>query len=193
MTSLIINYVNWKHIVLIAAILAVVVVILFLMGRTPFGPSGEAGFWSGNIESQFNSQRLFDAYTFTHIAHGIGFYLILLFLFPRMSMGKRLVLAVLLESGWEVFENTELVIERYRAVTLARGYYGDSILNVMGDILVTAAGFLLAVRLSLLRFIFVTFILIEIILAFLIRDNLTLNILMLIYPIPEIREWQLTP
>ena len=176
---------------MVVTILAIVAVILFLMGRTPFGPSGEAGFWSGDIESQFNSQRLFDPYTFTHIAHGIGFYLILLFLFPRTSLGRRLVLAVLLESGWEVFENTELVIERYRTVTLARGYYGDSILNVMGDILVTAVGFILAARLSLLRFILVAFILIEIILAFLIRDNLTLNILMLIYPIPEIRMWQL--
>ncbi|MDO8575061.1 MAG: DUF2585 family protein [bacterium] len=182
---------NRRHFVLAAIIIAIAILTLFSMGRTFFGPTGELGFWSGDIKSQFNSQRLFDPYTFTHIAHGIGFYLLLWFLFPRMSLGWRLVFATALEAGWEIFENTEFIIERYRAVTLARGYYGDSILNVAGDILVTIAGFLLAARLSMFRAIIAAFILIEIILAFLIRDNLTLNILMLIYPIPAIRTWQL--
>lgn len=178
------------HFAAIIAIMAITAVILFAMGRTPFGPTGEPGFWSGDTKSQFNSQRLFDPYTLTHVAHGIGFYLILWVLFPKTSLGKRLVMAIALEAGWEIFENTELVIERYRTVTLARGYYGDSILNVLGDIFVTVAGFAAAARLSLKRTIFI-FLLLEMALLFLIRDNLILNILMLIYPIPVIRAWQL--
>ena len=181
----------WKYAAAVAAIALIAVIMLLSMGRTPFGPTGEPGFWSGDTESQFNSQRLFDPYTFTHIAHGIGFYLLLWFLFPRMSLGRRLVLATALEAGWEIFENTEFIIDRYREGTLARGYFGDSALNVAGDILVTVAGFLLAARLSAFRTIIALFLLIEIILGFLIRDNLTLNILMLIYPVPAIRTWQL--
>lgn len=179
-----------KHAAAVAAITVFALVILFLMGRTPFGPTGEPGFWSGDIESQFNSQLLFDPYTFTHIGHGIGFYLLIRFLFPGMGLGRRLILATAIEAGWEIFENTEFIIERYREGTIARGYFGDSVLNVAGDILVTVAGFLLAARLSALRTIIAVFLLIEIVLAFLIRDNLTLNILMLIYPVPAIRTWQ---
>lgn len=179
-----------KHVAAVAAITVFALIILFLMGRAPFGPTGEPGFWSGDIESQFNSQLLFDPYTFTHIGHGIGFYLLLRFLFPGMGLGQRLILAIALEAGWEIFENTEFIVERYREGTIAQGYYGDSILNVAGDILVTVAGFLLAARLSALRTSIAVFLLVEIVLALLIRDNLTLNILMLIYPVPAIRTWQ---
>lgn len=180
-----------KHFLAATAITLFAILILLAAGRTPFGAAEKFGLWSGDVESRFNSQRLFDPYTFTHVAHGLGFYIILWFLFPKTSVGSRFILAILLESGWEVLENTPIIIERYRAVTLARGYYGDSILNVFGDILVTGIGFMLAGRLSALRFILLIFILIEITLAFFIRDNLTLNILMLIYPVPAIRIWQL--
>ena len=165
-----------------ASIIALTVIILLSMGRTPWGPTEVFGFWSGDTLSQNNSQRLFDPYTFTHILHGVGFYLILRFLIPRLSLGARGLMAVSAEAIWEIVENSSVIIERYRAATLSLNYYGDSVVNSVGDIIVAALAFYLAARLP----VWVTVsgvILIEIILALIIRDNLSLNILMLIYPI----------
>lgn len=176
--------------ILIAAIILIMIAVLLLIGRAPFGPTGEIGLWTGDIKSQYNSQRFADPYTFTHITHGIGFYLILLFLFKRLPARTLLVLAILLEAGWEVLENTEFIIERYRATAIARGYFGDSVLNSVGDILVTVFGAFLAVKFPK-GAIIAAFIFLEIFLALTIRDNLTLNIIQLIYPIPAIQQWQL--
>lgn len=179
-----------RYAALAAGIVVLTVVILLLIGRTPWGPTGEPGFWSGGVESPHNSQRLADPYTFTHVTHGIGFYLILALVFAgRLPLGTLFLLAVLLESGWEILENTDLVIDRYREATIAIGYYGDSVLNSVGDILVTMFGFALAARLPV-WFSILAFLLIEIVLAVLIRDNLILNVVMLIYPIPAVQIWQ---
>lgn len=182
---------HWfKALILAAAIIVIMIVILLLLGRTPFGPTGEIGLWAGDVKSQYNSQRFADPYTLTHITHGIGFYLILWFFFRRLPAGVLLVLAILLEAGWEILENTELIIERYRATALARGYFGDSVLNSAGDILVTVFGALLAVKFPK-GAVIAAFLFLEIFLALAIRDNLTLNIIQLIYPIPAIESWQL--
>lgn len=176
--------------ILITAIILIMIVILLLIGRAPFGPTGEIGLWTGDVKSQYNSQRFADPYTFTHITHGIGFYLILLFLFKRLPARTLLVLAIILEAGWEILENTEFIIERYRATAIARGYFGDSVLNSTGDIIVTVFGTLLAIKFPKGAVIAV-FIFLEIFLALTIRDNLTINIIQLIYPIPAIEAWQL--
>lgn len=182
---------RFKTPILITTIIIIMIVILLLIGRAPFGPTGEIGLWAGDVKSQYNSQRFADPYTFTHIAHGIGFYLILwFFLRRRFSAGILLVLAILLEAGWEILENTEFIIERYRATAIARGYFGDSVLNSAGDIIVTVFGALLAVKFPKGAVIAV-FIFLEIFLALTIRDNLTINIIQLIYPIPAIEAWQL--
>lgn len=181
---------HWlKALLWVAAIIIIMIAILLLMGRAPFGPTGEIGLWAGDIKSQYNSQRFADPYTFTHITHGIGFYLILWFLFRRFPAGTLLALAILLEAGWEILENTELIIQRYRATAIARGYFGDSVLNSAGDILVTVIGALLAVKFPK-GAVIAAFILLEIFLALAIRDNLTLNVIQLIRPIPAIQEWQ---
>lgn len=162
----------------------------YSMGRLPFCKCGIIRLWSGNIWSNQNSQQLLDPYSFTHVLHGVMWYALLWLVFRnRVPAGARMVLAVVLESGWEILENSNMMIDRYRAATISIGYYGDSILNSMGDIACVILGYTLARRLP----VWVTVlgvIAVELILLFWIRDNLTINIIMLIHPIEAIKHWQ---
>ena len=160
------------------------------MGRKLWGISGTPGLWSGDIWSSHNSQFLFDPYTFTHITHGVLLYAFLTLAFKTSPVSTRLLLAVGLESAWEVFENTTLVIERYRAETISLNYYGDSIVNSMGDILACMIGFILASRLPK-RVTALGVVGLEILLVVWTRDNLALNLVMLIHPSRAIRIWQI--
>ena len=160
------------------------------MGRKLWGISGTPGLWSGDIWSSHNSQFLFDPYTFTHITHGVLLYALLTLAFKTLPVSTRLLLAVGLESAWEVFENTTLVIERYRAETISLNYYGDSIVNSMGDILACMIGFILASRLPK-RVTALGVVGLEILLVVWTRDNLALNLVMLIHPSRAIRIWQI--
>jgi Protein of unknown function (DUF2585) len=161
-----------------------------LMGRKLWGMSGAPGLWSGDIWSSHNSQFLFDPYTFTHITHGVLLYGLLSLTCKSLPISTRLVIAAGLESTWEVLENTSVVIERYRAETISLNYYGDSIVNSMGDILACLVGFTLAWRLPK-RVSIAGTIALEILLLLWTRDNLTLNLVMLIHPSRAIRAWQL--
>ena len=107
----------------------------------------------------------------------------------QWPLGVRLVLAIAIESGWEIFENTDMVINRYREVTISLDYYGDSVLNSVCDILAMVGGFLLASRLPVWTIVLAVAVL-ELFVGWAIRDNLTLNIIMLIYPLDAIRAWQ---
>jgi Protein of unknown function (DUF2585) len=162
----------------------------FWMGRQLWGTSGTPGLWSGDIWSSHNSQFLADPYSFTHITHGVLFYGLLSFCLKTVPAPTRLLVAVGLESFWEVLENTNKVIERYRAETISLNYYGDSIVNSMGDIIACILGFVLTSRLPKRVTIFGTIVL-EILLVIWTRDNLALNIIMLIHPSRAIRLWQL--
>jgi hypothetical protein len=170
-------------------IVAATAFIEIAMNRVLVCECGFVRFWSGNVQSSENSQQFSDPYTFTHVVHGLFFYLMLRLLAPAMSLGSRALAAIGLESAWEIIENSSAVIERYRAATLSLDYYGDSVLNSVGDIVAAIIGFLLAARLPTWASI-ILFIAIEIILLFLIRDNLTLNVVMLLFPIQAIRQWQ---
>ena len=145
--------------------------------------------WSSDPWSSDNSQHLLDPYSFTHLLHGFLLCGLLALALPRLSVAWRLSLAISIEAAWELIENSELVIRRYREETAALGYHGDTIVNSLGDIFVCGLGFLLAQRLGF-RLTFAVFVLTEVALAVSIRDNLTLNVVMLIYPIEAIKEWQ---
>jgi hypothetical protein len=163
--------------------------LLLGIGRSAFCPCGTVRLWSGDISSNQNSQQLFDPYTFTHLIHGVLFSGLLWLLARTQPASQRLIWAVALESGWEVLENTDFIINRYREATISLDYYGDSVLNSVSDILVMTGGFLAAsglpVRLTILCAAALDFGLL-----FFIRDSLALNIVMLIQPIEAIRQWQ---
>lgn len=151
---------------------------------------GKLKLFAADIWSAHNSQHWFDPYSFTHVLHGLVFYGIIARFLPRVSLAWRFCLAIVLEASWEVLENTQFIIQRYRTATIGLGYEGDSIVNSLGDILFCSMGFVLAGCLGL-RWSLVLLVATELALLFWIRDNLTLNILMLTYPIEAIKSWQM--
>lgn len=174
----------------VAGLVATTALGLFLMGREPFGAADGFGLWTGDIHSEFNSQRLTDPYSFSHVVHGLLFYLLLwLAAAERLGERVRLLVAVGVEGIWEFIENSPMVIERFREATIAQGYYGDSILNSVGDVLAMIVGFVIAMHLRN-RWVVALLVAIELVLLWWIRDNMTLNLVMLIYPVPGLREWQ---
>ncbi len=174
---------------IIAAILGLQALGLLAMGRVPMCACGSIKLWHGVVHSAENSQQVFDWYSFTHVLHGFWLYLFAWFVLPRAPIVARLALAVLIEGAWEVIENTNFVIDRYRTGTVALDYYGDSIVNSLSDNAAMMMGFLLARSLPVWGTITLG-VLIEGSLIYLIRDNLLLNVVMLIYPLDAIKVWQ---
>jgi hypothetical protein len=172
-----------------AAIAAVMGTVLHFLGRRWWCACGAATLWIGDPNSAHTSQHLLDPYSATHILHGMLLCGLLAWTENSFRLADRFLAAMALEALWEIVENTKFVIDRYRAATIAIGYEGDSIVNSLGDFICAAIGFTLAARLGWKRSI-VLFVAIELVLLATIRDNLTLNLLMLVWPIDAIRAWQ---
>ncbi len=171
------------------AIIAVTAGIEYAFGRSPLGPDGRFGWWDNNIWGSENSQRVADVYSFSHIIHGMIFYGSLWLFARKLPVRHRFLIAILLEAGWELLENSPIIINRYREATIAQGYIGDSILNSSCDVLMAALGFSLAARMKL-RVTLAAILVLELGCLLWVRDNLTLNVLMLVYPSETIKAWQ---
>ena len=180
---------NKRTKIVIPTIAAIAVVILWLQGRVWWCKEGDLTPWSWNIWSTHNSQHLIDPYSFTHLLHGVLEFWLIGLVFYKLPLAWRFVIAIFIESTWEVVENTNAVIEHYRTVTMSLDYYGDSILNSIADIVCCGLGFWIAYK---IRFWWslALFLSTELILVLTIRDSLLINILMLVYPIEALKQWQ---
>jgi hypothetical protein len=184
---------RWFWAAVAAAIVAATAAILLAMGREPICKCGTIKLWHGVVMSSENSQHISDWYTPSHVIHGFLFYagtrlIGRVFKWP-IGFGPALAIALLVECSWEIFENTDFIINRYRDTTISLDYYGDSVINSVSDILAMVAGFAIA-RVAPVRLVVAAGVAMELIVGAAIHDNLTLNVLMLIYPIDAIKAWQ---
>lgn len=181
-----------RHWLIALALAAAMALILLWMGRPIICTCGEIKLWTGAVQSADNSQHIADWYTPSHIIHGFIFYGLGWLLLRRKhdpNMGERYIAAVAIEAGWELLENSQYIIDRYREATFAFGYNGDSILNSIADLGWMSLGFLLARRLPVWAIVAMA-LAFELLTLWTIRDNLTLNIVMLVAPVDAIRVWQ---
>jgi hypothetical protein len=179
-----------NQILAVAGIIVLSVIALILQDRVWRCEVGDAWPWSWDVWSRHNSQHLIDPYSFTHILHGILEFWLLGLVFWKLPMAWRFVLAIFIESSWEVIENTNYVVNRYREATISLDYFGDSIANSLADIVCCGIGFFIAYKIRLWWSLAV-FLVTEIVLLFWIRDSLLMNILMLIWPIDAVKQWQI--
>ena len=173
--------------ILAAALMAVV---LHGQGRIWWCKSGDTALYVHDAwNSTHTSQHLFDPYSFTHVLHGVVFFWLVGLIFSKLDLNWRFLISIAAEAGWEVLENSAYIIERYRQNTASLDYFGDSVMNSVGDVAACAAGFCIAAAIGKWRSL-IFFFAVELVLLLWIRDGLLLNILMLIYPIAEIKSWQ---
>ena len=172
------------------ALFGAAAVLLRVEGRLWICSCGKVWIWVNQTCSSNNSQHFFDPYSFTHVLHGFLFFWLIAWFGPRLRYSWQLTLAVAVEAAWEILENTNFIIERYRTATAAFGYNGDTVVNSMGDILCCILGFMIARRLGFRRSL-IAFLALEVVLILWIRDSLLLEILMLLVPVDVIRTWQM--
>jgi hypothetical protein len=177
------------HFAITIGVIALAALVLLAMGREPICKCGYVKLWHGVVVSSENSQHLSDWYSPSHLIHGFLFYGGLWLVARRAPVGIRLIAATVVEAGWEILENSDFIINRYREHTISLDYYGDSVINSASDILFMVAGFCLAMRMPVWLTVAIG-VGLELFTGYMIRDNLTLNVIMLVLPLEAIRRWQ---
>src|SRR6185369_3621487 len=179
-----------RRAVLAASVLVVLAAaILLAMGRNPMCTCGTVELWVGGRDSPKTSQMLADWYSLSHVVDGLLFYAALWLVARRWPVERRFLVALVIEAAWEITENTPMVIDRYRTATAALGYTGDSVINSLSDIAMMAVGFLAARKLP--PWIAIALLVaLELLPLAVIRDNLTLNVWMLLWPNQALTAWQ---
>ena len=178
-----------RHWLIALALAVAMALILLWMGRPAICTCGEVKLWTGAVQSADNSQHIADWYTLSHVIHGLLFYMLAWLLLRKRTLGERFIGAVAIEAGWELLENSQYIIDRYREATFAFGYNGDSVLNSIADLGWMSLGFFVARRLPVWATVGIA-IFFELLTLWTIRDNLTLNVLMLVAPVDAVRTWQ---
>jgi hypothetical protein len=168
---------------------AALIIAFRATGRLWWCKCGQPFLFSGDINSMHNSQHVFDAYSLSHVLHGIVFFYAIFLLGRRLPMVWKLAIAIVIEVAWEILENSPIIIDRYRAGTIAVGYEGDTVANSLSDVVMALLGFLIARRVGW-KGSLAFFIAVELLMLWWIKDNLTLNVLMILAPIPAVKEWQ---
>lgn len=179
----------WLCLLAIGGLVGLQSIALLALGHPPICTCGTVKLWHGVVASSETSQHIFDWYTYSHVIHGFAFYFLLWLLAPSMSFGLRLTIAVGIEVAWEVAENMPAIMERYRQSALARGYFGDSVINSLADTLAAAFGVIVA-RILPVWLIVAAAAAMELFASYSIRDNLMLNVIQLIHPFEAIARWQ---
>ncbi|MGL4319463.1 MAG: DUF2585 domain-containing protein [Paracoccaceae bacterium] len=175
--------------IIVAGLILLSAAYLLWIGREPICKCGYIKLWHGQVVSSENSQHISDWYTPSHIIHGFIFFGLLWLFARKLTLGWRLAIATVIECAWEIVENSDAVIERYRTVTISLDYYGDSVLNVVADVVAMIIGFVLASRLPVWATVAIALVF-EATTILLIRDGLALNVLMLLYPLDGVAAWQ---
>jgi len=178
-----------RHLSVAALLIGLTALALYAMGRPPICTCGTVRLWVSSTQSAQNSQQLADWYSPSHLIHGLLFYAVGWMVLRRLRVGERFVIAVVAECAWELIENSHYVIDRYRAATASLGYTGDSVINSVSDISFMMLGFFVATRLPWRASVALA-IGLELLALWAVRDNLTLNVLMLLAPIKAIKVWQ---
>jgi len=182
---------NYLPLVLSFAVALLMVVLLYTQGRIWWCKLGDYSIYVNEAwNSSHTSQHFLDPYTFTHILHGVMFFWLASLIFSRLSAAWRFFISVSAEAAWEVLENTNYIIDKYRENTASLDYFGDSIFNSIGDVLSCSFGVWIAFKLGWWKSL-IFFLLVELFLLWWIRDGLLLNILMLIYPLDSVKHWQM--